>query len=398
MKHPALIAFFNPFDYFYISPTTRLYHEMLEATSGVVTVSLDNYADFSLSRASPDVVVFTPFVFLGKSREIFANHISRLNRAYNVPFLPLVTFEQCERYFQAFLEMRARSPSSVALMTEYDLHAMNEEDPMIALGQRETDYFLMSGPEFYDLDQHVQGNISKTNFSHDLNPDSVRRGYDFIVAKQHRIVSSPHVIDTQEFYLSSAIRHGAKSRRISVPGASYAPRRAAVSEVVSQYPRDFFLHLIDKVAYRAGRVIPDSSLRQRFLAGYFQKLITASRISFTCGSTSGYFVRKFIEIPAFGSCLCTFNYSFLAHLGLRPDIHYLPIEAAKEIGVYIEKLHDPEFMQHVIDCTIAAHNQILKCHSVYARHRQLGDTLQLIIQGRFSGSYWDDGEYKYRDA
>jgi len=398
MKHVPLIAFFNPFDYFYISPTTRLYHEMLEATPGVVTVSLDNYADLSLSRASPDVVVFTPFVFLGKSREIFANHISRLNRAYNVPSPSLVTFEQCERYFQAFLEMRARSPSSVALMTEYDLHAMNEEDPMISLGQRETDYFLMTGPELYDLDQHVQGNLTKTNFDHDLNADSVRRGYDFIVAKQHRIVSLPHVMATQEFYLSSAIRHGAKSRRISVPGSSYAPRRAAVSEVVSQYPRETVLHLIDKIAYRAGRVIPDTSLRQRFLAGYFQKLITASRISFTCGSTSGYFVRKFIEIPAFGSCLCTFNYSFLAHLGLRPDIHYLPIETIKEIGVYIEKLHDPEFMQHVIDCTIAAHNQILKCHSVYARHKQLGDTLQLIIQGRFSGSYWDDGEYKYRDA
>jgi hypothetical protein len=398
MKHTPLIAFFKPFDYFYLNPTTRLYHEMLEATPGVVTVSLDNYADLSLSRASPDVVVFTPFVFLGKSREIFADTISRLKRAYDVPLLPLVTFEQCERYLQAFLEMRARSPSSVALKTEYDLHAMNEEDDVISLGQRETDYFLLSGPELYDFDLHVRGNISKTNFNHDLNADSVRIGYDFIVAKKHQTISLPHVIATQEFYLSSAIGHGAKSRRISVPGASYAPRRAAVSEVVSQYPREIVLHLIDKIAYRAGRVIPNTSLRQQFLNGYYQKLITASRISFTCGSTSGYFVRKFIEIPAFGSCLCTFNYSFLAHLGLRPDIHYLPIETVNEIGVYIEKLNDPEFMQHVIDCTIAAHNQILKCHSVYARHKQLGDTLQLIIQGRFSGSYWDNGEYKYRDT
>tara|TARA_B100000575_G_C23093416_1_gene630466 strand:+ start:69 stop:1265 length:1197 start_codon:yes stop_codon:yes gene_type:complete len=398
MKHAPLIAFFNPFDYFYVSPTTRLYHEMLEAMPGVVTVNLENYADLSLSGASPDVVVFTPFVFLGQSREIFANSISRLKRAYNVPLLHLVSFEQCERYLQVFLEMRACSPSSVALMTEYDLHAMNEEDPMISLGQRETDYFLMSGPELYDLELHVQENISKTNFNHDLNTDSVQRGFDFIVEKQDRIVSLPHAMATQEFYLSSTIRHGDKSRRISVPGASYASRNAAVSEVLSQYPRENVLHLIDKIANRAGRVIPNASLRQRFLAKYFQKLITASRISFTCGSTSGYFVRKFIEIPAFGSCLCTFNYAFLAHLGLRPDIHYLPIKNVKEIGAYIEKLHDSEFMQHVIDCTIAAHNQILKYHSVYARQRQLGDTLKLIIQGRFSGSYWDDGEYKYRDA
>ena len=397
MKHSPLIAFFNPFDYFYLNPTTRLYHEMLEATPGVITVSLDNYADSTIGRALPEVVVFTPFVFLGKSRGIFANTISRLKGSYNVPLLPLVTFEQCERYLQAFLEMRARSPNSVALMTEYDLHAMNEEDDAISLGQRETDYFLLSGPELYDFDLHVRGNISKTNFNHDLNADSVRRGYDFIMAKQHRILSLPHVMAPQEFYLSSAIRHGAKFRRISVPGASYAPRRAAVSEILSQYPRENVLHLIDKIAYRAGRFIPNTLLRKRFLNGYYQKLITASRISFTCGSTSGYFVRKFLEIPAFGSCLCTFNYSFLANLGLRPDIHYLPIETVKEIGVYIEKLNDPEFMQHVIDCTIAAHNQILKSHSIYARHRQFGHTLQLIIQGRFSGSYWDDGEYKYRD-
>ncbi len=398
MKHIPLIAFFKPFDYFYLNPTTRLYHEILEATPGVVTVSLDNYADLSVSRASPDVVVFTPFVFLGKSREIFADTISRLKRAYNVPLLSLITFEECERYLKAFLEIRERSPSSVALMTEYDLHAMDEEDPAISLGQRETDYFLMSGPELYDFDLHVRGNISKTNFNHDLNADSVSMGYDFMMAKQHRIVSLPHVMAPQEFHLSSTIRHGDKSRRISVPGASYAPRRAAVSQVISQYPKEIILHLIDKIAYRAGRVIPSSSLSHKFLNGYYQKLITASRISFTCGSTSGYFVRKFIEIPAFGSCLCTFNYSFLAQLGLHPDIHYLPIETVNEIGVYIEKLNDLEFMQHVNDLTIAAHNQILKCHSVYARHKQLGETLQLIIQGRFSGSYWDNGEYRYRDA
>lgn len=397
MKHSPLIAFFNPFDYFYLNPTTRLYHEMLEATPGVITVSLDNYADSTIGRALPEVVVFTPFVFLGKSREIFESHISRLNSAYNVPFLSLVSFEQCQRYFQTFLEMRLRSPSSVALMTEYDLHVTNDEDPMISLGQRETDYFLMVGLELYDFDQHLQGDISKTNFSHDLDADSIRRGYDFMMAKQHRILSLPHVMAPQEFHLSSAIRHDAKSRRISVPGASYAPRRAAVSEILSQYPRENVLHLIDKVAYRAGRFIPNTSLRKRFLNGYYQKLITASRISFTCGSTSGYFVRKFLEIPAFGSCLCTFNYSFLTNLGLRPDIHYLSIETVKEIGVYIEKLNDPEFMQHVIDCTIAAHNQILKSHSIHARHRQFANTLQLIIEGRFSGSYWDDGEYKYRD-
>lgn len=397
MKHPNLIAFFNPFDYFYLNPTTRLYHEMLEATRGVVTVSLDNYTDISISSASPDVVVFTPFVFLGESREIFANSISRLNRIYNVPFISLVTFEQCEKYLQAFLEMRARSPSSVALMTEYDIHSITEEDPMIALGERETDYFLMSGPELYDFDQHVQGSISETNFSRDLNEDSVRKGYDFIVAKQHQIVSLPHVMAAQEFYLSSAIMHGTKSRRISVPGASYAPRRAAVSEVISQYSLEKALHLIDNIAYRAGRIIPNTSLRKRFLNRYYQKLITASRITFTCGSTSGYFVRKFIEIPAFGSCLCTFNYSFLARLGLRPNIHYLPIETVEEISAYIEKLHDSEFMQHIIDCTITAHNHILKHHSVFARHKQLGKTLQLIIQGKFHGSYWDDGEYKFRD-
>ena len=391
MKNNSIIKFFNPFDYFYLNPTTRLYHEILESTPGVITVSLNNFEDPAITESPSEVVVFTPFVFLGKSRKIFESHMSRLNIAYDVPFLSLVTFEQCKKYFQAFLEMRFRSPSSIALMTEYDLHAMNHEDPMISLGQRQTDYFLLAGHELYDFNLHLK------DINHDLDVESVSKGYDFIVANQHRILSLPHVIAGQEFCLSSAIQQGAKSRRICVPGASYVHRRAAVSEILSQYPRENILHLIDKMACRAGRFIPNTSLRKRFLNGYYQKLITASRISFTCGSTSGYFVRKFLEIPAFGSCLCSFNYSFLANLGLHPDSHYLPIETTNEIGRHIEKSYDSEFMEHIIDCTITAHNHILRHHSVFARHKQLGKTLQLIIQGKFHGSYWEDGEYKFRD-
>jgi len=389
------IAFFKPFDSFYINPTTRIYHVLLEAMPSVSTVGLDNHHEFSPVTLSANLVIFTPFVFLGRDKTSFQRMVAYLRGNYHIPFTSKVTFEQCETYYQKFLAFLDRSRASVLLLCEYDLHALTSDDFVLSCSRREVDYFLIAGPELFDLELH-QGNFQDGVASAaDLDVNRVQLGYDFLEEKKHRLVSLPHVMAVEEFCPETSIVHAERGRRIGVPGASYLARRRAVSEVIRRFPREYAAHLLDQGVLRLAGKIPHARLRQECLRSYFRHSIASSRISFTCGSTSGFFVRKFLEIPAFGACLCTFDYKCLENAGFKPDVHYLPVETVEDISAYVDRLNGKDFLQHVVDCTANGWSLVLKTHSAYARYSQLAETFGRIVAGNFRGSYWEGGRYSY---
>lgn len=389
------ITFFKPFDSFYINPTTRILHVILEAIPGVSTVGIHNRSKASPGAHDTDLVIFTPFVFLGRDRVGFERSLDYLRRNYHVPYLSKVRFEQCELYYQEFLACLERSRASVLLLYEYDPHALASDAIVFSCSRREVDYLLYAGVELFDGEFH-HNNQDKAAPESDLSHDKAELGYRFLEGKKHRMVSLPHVIAVEEFCTEAHIIHGARSRRIGVPGAMYQARRRAISEVVRRLSKEYAAHLIDKAMLRLAGKVPHPRLRQELLGSYYRHSIAASRVSFTCGSSAGFFVRKFLEIPAFGACLCTFNYKFLENAGFRPDVHYLPVEAVEDISAYIDRLNNQEFLRHVIDCTANGWSLVLKTHSAYARYSQLMETFDRIIAGQFRGSYWKGGQYSYR--
>jgi len=390
------IAFFRPFDSFYLSPTAEIYQTVIEAIPGVFTVALDRPGETLPAPYAADLVVFTPMVFLGQSRDAFEKSVNHLRRNYYIPFFSQVTYERCERYYQTFLAFLASSRTSLFLLIEYDLHALVQDEFLWRISRRDADFLMLTGAELYDPDLHHRSTRGNADSTEDVNFEHFRLGYAFIEEKKHRVVSLPQVMATEEFCTKAHIAYGKRGRRISVRGTSYVARRRAVTEVVRRYPWEYAAHGLDQGFLRIVNRMPNAWLRQQLLRRSFRRSIAASRISFTCGSTAGYFVRKFLEIPAFGACLCTFNYKFLENAGFRPDVHYLPVKTVEDISAYVDRLQSEEFLRHVIDCTANGWSLILKTHSAYARHSQLMETFERIIAGNFRGSYWGGGQYSYR--
>jgi hypothetical protein len=205
-----------------------------------------------------------------------------------------------------------------------------------------------------------------------------------------------HTLAMKEIHSEQAIRTAVKSRRISVPGIGYAARDAAINMLTELSLFDWGCANLDRAVYAAGRRLPWPRIRQGLLWSYLTHTISNSRITMTCGSTSGYFVRKFLEIPALGSCLCTFNYAFLPRLGFHQDSEYLPIDSPANIRVHLERMQDPAFSEHLITCALSAMSTVRRLHSMPARFVQLKETLAHIARSDFRGSYWSGGAYRYR--
>ena len=87
-----------------------------------------------------------------------------------------------------------------------------------------------------------------------------------------------------------------------------------------------------KILYK----IPISKIKHTLLHQHFTKQITNSKFCFTCGSTAGYLVRKFFEIPICGSIMVTFNYTFLQNCGFLANVHYIPINDISEFKFFVE--------------------------------------------------------------
>jgi len=384
------IAFFKPFDSFYINRTARIYHELLEAIPGVSTIGIYNHSAYN--PVGDPIVVFTPFVFMGASRQHFHDAQTRFDRAYDVPFRSRISFELCQTYFRKFLKFYERSRASLVLLSEYDVHALTPEDLALSCSGRTRDFLLIPGAELFDRTASVGRGVKES----DLSDERLDIGYKVLEDRRGRVVSLPHVIAADEFSSASEVIWRTRTRRLVVPGASYSERRAAVSNVVRKLPREYAGHLVDKAMGLAFKGIHQPRLRNFAMWSYFRHTIEKSWLSFTCGSTGGYLVRKFFEIPAFGSCLCTFEYTFLPRCGLVSNVHYLPLSDVRDLADYCERLKDVSFARHVIDCASAARAIVLELHSAFARYRQLSDTLGRIATNSFFGSYWEQGEYKFR--
>lgn len=377
--------FYHPFDYSYLNRTTSSYLEILNTMPGVSRIRLSD----DVQQNTEAILIYTPFVFMGASRELFQSMMERLRAHYDVP-LKDINFDNAQRYFERFSFAHERSTAAVALMTEYDLHAIRAVDPIVSYSTLHKDYWLTAGPELYDLELH------HLDPQTDLDPTAASAGYAYLAGRNDRIISMYHTLADSEILNEQIIRAVRKSRRISVPGIGYAARNTTASLIAGLSKYDWIQTALDRAVYAAGRQLPWPRARQHILWSYFRHSISSSRMAMTCGSTSGYFVRKFLEIPALGSCLCTFNYSFLPQLGFKPNSEYLPIDSPTDIEEYFYRLQEPDFVESVTAYTLSAASIITQLHSLSARRIQLTETLTRIARSEFQGSYWAEGNYCFR--
>jgi hypothetical protein len=379
------ILFFKPFDYYYFNPTTRNYINVIESMQNVRIVDCFNFKDVAVDEDS--LLIFLPFTLFGINENAFKSVDKRIKMAYFAPNFKNIDFERANDYYFMFNRVYSNSKHTIAILTEYDPHALLEDKLITSLIMRNTDYFLLAGPEFYDFNLH---NTQKP----DIDMDKFNEAYQFLVKNRYRIISLSHCMDFSEVSRIDDL-YKKKYRVRSAPGVRYLNRKIFLKNQATKYIADYFKSFFDYLILKLLRQIPWKKLRINLYNKYFINIIKSSVFTYTCGSTAGFFVRKFLEIPANNSCLVTHNYKFLKTLGFIENQHYLRVENMINLDSPADFVRNQEAFEKITSIIVNSKKLIFEKHSIISHHQYLIKTILKIKNETFNGSYWEDGSYKF---
>lgn len=122
----------------------------------------------------------------------------------------------------------------------------------------------------------------------------------------------------------------------------------------------------------------------------YRYMIAMSSVSFACGSELRYFVRKFIEIPAFRSAMIAYPTLNFRDYGFEDGVHYLnsyPEEVAEKADFL---LNNKESANKMIN---KAWHLVAEKHTASRRVDQVLACLQLFTQGKLKGAGFDKGDF-----
>ena len=243
-------------------------------------------------------------------------------------------------------------------------------------------YLITPGTEFFSP------NIKKLKLGEKSLRKTDFRWIDFLRKNPEKIISFPYWIDYSEF---KKINFNNKKYDFSILGINYVARIKFYNFIKKKpfkYITQFFTY---KLLLFLNRYIKSKNIIY-FLRETFSKKISQSIFSFSCGSKLKILVRKFLEIPAFGSCLVAdpfYGYENFGFIHKKNFIDVNKIYETKNIeSFYYKKLYKK--------ITLQGQNLIKKKHSVQARRKQLTDVIKLINQQKFKGSYWSKGKFLFR--
>ena len=379
------ILFFKPFDYYYFNATIRNYINIIENMQNVTIVDCFNFRDVKID--DNPIVIYLPFTLFGISVNQFISVSNRIKKAYVAPNFRKIDFELANNYYCMFHRVYSNSKHTIAILTEYDPHALLEDDLISNYINRDTDYFLLAGHELYDFTLHdtQKPDIDMTRFN---------RAYQFLYENRNRVISLSHFVDISEFSRIDDF-YFKKNRLRSAPGARYLNRKRFIEIHVTKNRFDSFKTFFDYFILKSIWQIPWPKLKIKLSKIYFDNIIKSSVFTYTCGSTAGFFIRKFIEIPAYNSCLVTHNYKFLKSLGFVENQHYLQIENIIDFASPKDFYSNLEAFKKVHLIILNSRKLIFEKHSIISHHQYLLDTIDSIKNKTFNGSYWEDGYYKF---
>jgi hypothetical protein len=379
------IFFFKPFDYYYFNPTSRNYINIIENMPNVTIIDCYNFKDVNIDDNS--LLIFLPFTLFGINENQFISTSKRIKKAYFAPNFKNIDFELANNYYNVFNRAYLNSKNTIAILTEYDPHALIEDKLITNFINRDTDYLLLAGPELYDFNFH-------NNQHPDIDMNKFNKAYHFLSENRNRIISLMHFMDISEFSRIDDL-YCKKNRLRSAPGARYLNRKLFLENQVTKNRTDYFKSIFDYLILKSIWQIPLPKLKIKLIKIYFDNIIKNSVFTYTCGSTAGFFIRKFLEIPANNSCLVTHNYKFLKSLGFVENQHYLQIENIIDFASPKDFYSNLEAFKKVHLIILNSRKLIFEKHSIISHHQYLLDTIDKIKNKTFNGSYWEDGYYKF---
>jgi hypothetical protein len=209
--------------------------------------------------------------------------------------------------------------------------------------------------------------------------------------RPEKLIPFHHIISGTEFALDD---WNARPYDITVPGVGYVRRRQVIAVLdahgLNRAPKPLpltmarYLYLGRPYRYKYG---------VRLIRHYYREQIRRSRISFAEGSGFNIPVRKFLEVPAYGSLLAAIPCNGASDMGLVDGETFVAVDQTTMIDVAAEMLRDPDRALRMIN---AGQSMIRRSHSQDARMEQFEMCLSAIQSGNYAGAEWSGGQFRLK--
>lgn len=208
-------------------------------------------------------------------------------------------------------------------------------------------------------------------------------------------IDLPHCISPREMILKSR----KKKWDLIIPGAGYKTREialaAAEGEELKIAPFNKYRRwLVTAPYYLYKKILPARdhiSFQQKNSFFIYRYMISHSAVTFTCGSELKYFVRKFLEIPAFRSAMLAYPSDNFKDYGFENGVHYLqtfPEETGEKTQYLLKnKSLADKLVQN-------AWNLVAEKHSAAVRVEQVLDCINAFQQGKLKSAGYYDGKFE----
>ena len=121
--------------------------------------------------------------------------------------------------------------------------------------------------------------------------------------------------------------------------------------------------------------------------------LRSAKAAFADGGDGHIIVRKFMEIPARGTLLVCENVEGLERLGFRSGENMVAVTVENILDIARELFKNQKEMQRIAN---NGRNLVLSRHTSKNRAADTLKAVSAIQKGCFSGSYWENGEFKIR--
>ncbi|MFY9072128.1 glycosyltransferase [Aliarcobacter butzleri] len=329
-----------------------------------------------------------PFDFVVTNEHIvFGSENSQLNddyyKAYENNYFVQSNLKKLKSIFQEqYKFFKSYSGNKLVFLLESDYYNFQKNKIERLLN---CDTYIVGWGESMVAHTSLLEDLEKEAFGKDAN----NNWYEFI-QNNNKIIQIPHFINSSEFYFECLDN---RKNLIYIAGVNYYHRKKALEVLKkSKYKID------DKKYYnkiyslmRKLKIKPDAHpILMRLYNTFFRNEIDCSKYVFTCGSGLEWPIRKFFEIPAAGSLLLAKPFYNSEKLGFIDGENFIKTDY-NDIEDKIKWLEEnPQIAQK-----IAKNGQdlIWKLHSLSARADQFKHSLDSIMENRFAGTYWKNGEF-----
>lgn len=218
----------------------------------------------------------------------------------------------------------------------------------------------------------------------------------FLVRNQYlvdeRWLLVPHCLGEDEFVPVGSIQ---KKTDVSVLGTKYRFRARAIEHLRSR--PDLSCATLDGVVQRLLYYATTRYSVQRWFDATpwfhrrFSRAIARSRLSITCDASIGYAVRKFFEIPAFGSVLAARFFPEMAALGFQDGTNCFALREDRlgrieEVITFIKS-----DSREALRLAKAGQEMVWTSHRATVRAEQFLAALEAVVNGTYGGTRWRDG-------